>query len=122
MAGIYDRMNLVSQRLHGRFKQGTVEYVETIEEPGAEPWDPVTQTLVRYPMDAVAVGGGVKNGLVQTGQILSSDLLISCSQFDVVPEVGGIVEINSVQYQIIMLESKTIEAGVPIAYTIGLRK
>lgn len=97
--------------------QGVVEYVVTEEAPGAEPWDPPTITEARLPMDADVRG-------VQSQQsdtlVTMDDLVVTCSVFGAEPVVGGIVEIDGDQHQVLRVE-RIPSAGTAVAWKLIVR-
>lgn len=114
---IYQRSQKTASRLLGQFAQGSVAYVVTQEEPGAEPWDPPTITEARLPMDAAVKG-------VQAFQadtlVTMDDLVVTCAVFDAEPAVGGIVEIDGDQHQVLRVE-RIPAAGTVVAWRVFVK-
>ena len=117
MSDIYTRSQAMASRLMSRYGQGVVEYVVTEEEPGAEPWDPPTVTEARLPMDATVQG-------VQSHRadslVTMDDLVVTCSVFGVEPVVGGIVEIDGDQHQVLRVE-RIPSAGTVVAWRLFVK-
>lgn len=117
MSDFYSEMQDVASELMGEFKQGAIQYVVTEEIPGAEPWEPPVQTLTRLPMDAVAFGVTA----YQTDEVVTlNDTMIKAAVFAVEPEVGGIVEVDGKQRQILRVK-RIPDAGTVVAWEIYVK-
>ena len=71
----YGKMQGTASRLLERFQQGAVSLKRTTTTPGAEEWDPPTETVETYPLDATVkrlhqrYEGGVL--IVETGDLVT---------------------------------------------------
>ena len=117
MSDIYTRSQATASKLMQKFGQGVVEYVVTEEVSGAEPWDPPQQTTSRLPMAATAKGVTQ----YQTDDLVTiSDIEITTAVFDAEPAVGGIVEVDGVQRQVLKV-MRIPEAGTVVAWKIYVK-
>lgn len=117
MSAFYSRAQNTSSRLLSRFKQGVIEYVVTESAPGANAWDPPIQTESRLPMDATAKGVTA----YQADDLVSiSDIGITSAVFGAEPKVGGIVEVDGVQRQVLKVR-RIPEAGTLVAWKIYVK-
>lgn len=71
---LYDRLRTTSARLLAKYKQGTVEIGKAATAPGADPWDPPTETTVWTEVNAVVKG--VSQKYVDGSTVAMSDLEI----------------------------------------------
>ena len=119
VADFYNRMQATSQRLISRFKQGAVVY----NEPGGSA-DPFTPAPAGTPhtVDAVQAPESRKNTYIDGGYIVSTDILLAVAPFGVEPVQAGTVDINGETYQIVFVDSPTVEPSAPLVHFIGCRK
>lgn len=119
MTDFYTRMQQTSQRLLTKYKQGTVVY----NAPGSDgdPFNPPTAGQ-SYPVSAVQAQGRDKQTYIDGGYIVATDILLAVAPFDVEPTQSGTMEINGDTYQVVFVDSPTVEPSSPVAYFIGCRK
>jgi hypothetical protein len=119
VAEFYPRLQLTSQRLLKKFKQGTVIY----NAPGSagDPFTPATASTP-YGVDAVQAPAGRKQTYIDGGYITATDILLAVAPFAVEPSQSGTMNINAVVYQIVFVDSPTVEPASPLVWFIGCRK
>ena len=119
MSDFYQRMQATSQRLIGKFSQGSVVY----NEPGgeADPFNPAPAGTP-HPVDAVQAPEGRKRTYVDGGYIVATDILLAVAPFGVGPTQAGTVSINGEVYQVVLVDSPTVEPSAPLVHFIGCRK
>lgn len=118
MAGFYEEMKgMVSEVLlpdaDGGLGQGTISLKRTTTTPGAEEWDPPTETTTTYPLDATVkrlhqrYEGGVL--VIETGD------LVTFAVPAVVPALTDMLVIDGVERAITNL-TPIPGAGTVVAY------
>ena len=119
MSAFYQRMQATSQRLIKRFNQGAVIY-NAPGDPG-DPFNPPTAGT-SYPVDAVQAPASRKKTYIDGGYVIATDVLLAVSPFAVAPSQSGTMTINGEVYQVVMVDSPTVEPESPLVWFIGCRK
>lgn len=119
MTDFYNRLQQTSQRLIKQYGQGTITY----NAPGSE-GDPFNLPLPgqSYPVDAVQSQGDRKKQYMDGGYIIATDILLAAAPFEVEPTQAGTMTINGDEYQVVFVDSPTVEPSAPVVYFIGCRK
>jgi len=119
VADFYSRMQVTSQRLLKKFKQGTVIY----NAPGSagDPFTPATAETP-YGVDAVQAPASRKKTYIDGGYITATDILLAVAPFVVEPSQAGTMSINGEVYQVVFVDSPTVEPASPLVWFVGCRK
>lgn len=122
MAGIYDDMqSALAYEVDNFASQGVLVYRAPGAATGPE-WDPQPGTPTDYPCKGWNITGEKRNKYIAGGFIQSSDVLISVTPFAVAPTLDGVMSINGVDHQIIMVDPATLDPDNPVVWRIGCRK
>jgi hypothetical protein len=115
----YQEMQNIASGLLGEFKQGVIEYIETV--PGDGPADnPGEPTFVATPIDAVM--RGVNIAFVDNTTIKVTDLQTVFSVRSIAnPTIDGFIMADGIKYKIIQLQAIP-PAGIPVAWRAIVRK
>jgi len=116
VADIYSKFQGTAAKLLKKFNQGVIRYIAQ-PASGANPWDAPT------PSSPVLLPGAVASGVSQeflSEKVTTSDTEVTASVFGATPEVGGVIEIDGVERQVV--EVKPVPAaGVVVVWKIFVK-
>lgn len=119
MKNIYDDVRDVAVNVFAEFKQGTITYVELQPQEGSTPDDPLEPVEVAHVINATA--RAVSTKYVDGSIIVRTDKQISMPNTGIEPEMTGYVTIDGSRHKIVQIMRRP-EAGVPVAYTLVVRR
>jgi len=116
VADFYSRFQARATKQLTKRKQGVIRYIAP-DTPGANPWD------TPAPSSPILLPGATANGVSQeflSEKVTTSDTEVTASVFGATPEVGGVVEIDGVERQVV--EVKPVPAaGVVVVWKIFVK-
>lgn len=119
----YADMQGVATELLGEFKQGEIAYLEPQSGGGdPDPWNPQPGEPRRHPVSAAKASGERLKKYIAGGYITTTDALLVVEAFGVDPKMSGLMEINGVKSQIVMVDPATLDPQNPVAWFIGCRR
>ena len=117
MADFYERMQGTATKLIGKFKQGSIIYLEKGAETG-DPWNPQAGADIPHVLKATA--RGVSKEYIDNTTILDGDLMLSVAVFDTEPEMSGRISIDGRLHEIVKI-IRLPSAGTIVSWSIIVR-